>query len=343
MKISIDLDKSLKLCPPNYPKGVNFQKRLILNRDKVKFNKQHQTYRVEVNLRPHINALKDSYTVNDFIYTEKPQVIKIDPNNPKFYIGVVGHNRDEAQEELGWQTSIYDVVTFDSPLDELKFAYKSNQHNPAAGSKYEDILKGLSKAHDTNMIDLTDDDNLKKLIANVASNFTAAQQKTIFKKFRDTKSKYESIQPYDGPSANEKANELSLPILGDGNYEEVGEYGFVKEPGGYKTLLHDGLKLWLRENASDPIKVTGYVKNPNPTNIVEKRMSWKKELDKMKSFMFQVCSQLTGMKVEEIEKRNKWPFVYNGFLPQNLTPDTSNGGLPMETGLVDVNGEEFES
>ena len=70
MKISFDLAKSLKLSPPKYPKGVKFINRLILNRDKVQFNKENQTYRVQVNLETAVPQLKDSYTAKGFIYTK---------------------------------------------------------------------------------------------------------------------------------------------------------------------------------------------------------------------------------------------------------------------------------
>ena len=342
MKINFDVDKSLKLSPPSYPNGVKFTKRVVLNRNKVKFNKQIQTYRVEVNLTQHINELKDSYVVNGFLHNQKPQVIKVDPTSSKFYIGVSGHNRDQAQEELEWETAIYDIVEFDSPLDELKFAYIDNQHTPAASSKYDDIVKGLSKAHDSGFTDLTDDNNLKNLISIIAADYTQSQQKTIFTKYRDTKSKYESIQPYDGVKANEKALELGQPIQGDGAYEDVEEYGFVKEPGGYKTLLHDGLKLWLEEDANIPIKVTGYVKNPTPENLETKRNNWIQELDRMKNFIYNVCSALTGIPKEQIDQ-SKYPFVFNGFLPQRISPDIQNGGKPIEEGLVDAKGNPWSN
>ena len=353
MKISFDLAKSLKLSPPVYPKGVKFINRLILNRDKVQFNKEDQTYRVQVNLETAVPKLKDSYTAKGFIYTKPPQVVRVSKTNPKFYKGFSGHNRDEAQDLLEWETAIYDIVEFDTPLDELKLAYTLNDHPPETPSKYEDIIKGLNKASEE-MIDLTDDQKLKDLIDDIAPGFTKTGRKRIFKKYRENNSKYESIQPYGGEKANKTAMELMAPMKGDFNYDDimgedgnikykgVNRYGFVKEPGGYKTLLHDGFKLWLREGASDNIYVTGYVKDPTPKNLVEKRTAWKKELNKMEDFIYTICSKLTDMSVKDIKSKGKYPFVFNGFLPHNKTPDITNGGRATEAGLVDVNGKSIK-
>tara|TARA_B100001175_G_C19428110_1_gene599721 strand:+ start:133 stop:1185 length:1053 start_codon:yes stop_codon:yes gene_type:complete len=350
MKLELDLARSLELCPPekiySKNKGVKFIKRVVLNRNKVKFNKQFQTYRVEVNLRQNITDLKKSYSVFGFLHDKPPQVISVSKTNSKFYDGDVGHNRDEAQEENGIETAIYDIVDYTSPLAKLEFAYQSNHHAPAAGSKDEDILKGLSKAHDSGWTNLKDDKELKKLISVIAGDTEEKDRIRIFKKYRATKSKYDSIQPYDGTSANAKAETLGLPIKGDYSYEQedndVSEYGYVKDPGGYKTLLHDGLKTWLANDANIEINVTGYVHNPTPENLKDKRVSYINELVSMKNFLINVCHEMTGVEKNEIKKLNKYPFKFKGFLPQNITPDVTNGGLAVEGGLVDENGKTIE-
>jgi hypothetical protein len=354
MKIAFDLAKSLNECPPTFSKtkGVKHINRLILNRDKVEFGKTSQTYRVDVNLDDNISNLKQSYSANGFIYTQKPQVVRKSDKNPKFYTGVSGHNRDEAQESLEWETAIYDIVEFDTPLDELKFAYEDNQHPPAAGTKPKDILKGLTKASGK-MVNLKDDKTLTKLIAILAADKSLSKQKTIFDNFREDNSKYDSIKPYGGESANIKAMELEAPVKGDKNYDDVlidgkvkykgvNRYGYVKEPGGYKTLLFDGLRLWHNEGCSDDINVTGYVKDPTPTNLFEKRSLWMKEFKKMEDFTYDMCSNMTGMSVADIKSKGKFPFKFNGFLPQNLSPDITNGGNPVETDIVDIKGKSIK-
>lgn len=346
MKLQLDVAQSLKMCPPNYPEGVKFIKRVILNRNKVKFNKSIQIYRVQVNLTPHVNELKESYSVYGHLHDQPVSVVEVSKTNPKFYDGVAGHNRDEALEALDVETMIYDIVEFSSPRAKLEFAYKSNHHAPAAKSKDEDIINGLLKAHDEKMADLTVDQELKDFIDIIAADFDETAKKRLFRKYRAKKSKYESIQPYDGESANAKAEELGYPIKGDYSVEnsdgEITDYGYVKDPGGYKTLLHDGFKTWLSKKCKIDINVTGYVKNPSPSNLESKRKSYVNELDDMEDFVYDVCSKMTGITIDEIKKRNKYPFKFRGFLPQNKTPDVNNGGLPVETGLVDQHGNSVD-
>ena len=147
--------------------------------------------------------------------------------------------------------------------------------------------------------------------------------------------------------------ELEAPVKGDKNYDDVlvdgkvrykgvNRYGYVKEPGGYKTLLFDGLRLWHNEGCSDDINVTGYVKDPTPTNLFEKRSLWMKEFKKMEDFTYDMCSNMTGMSVADIKSKGKFPFKFNGFLPQNLSPDITNGGNPVETDIVDIKGKSIK-
>ena len=65
----------------------------------------------------------------------------------------------------------------------------------------------------------------------------------------------------------------------------------------------------------------------------------KEDIDNMNNFLYNVSAKLTNMKVEDIKKLNKSPFKYGGFLPQVVTNDPKQGGLPKENEIVDVNGQ----
>ena len=98
--------------------------------------------------------------------------------------------------------------------------------------------------------------------------------------------------------------------------------------------------IWLDED--EPVSVTGYVNHPKPSDLQKKRRKWKKEIDKMNDFIYRVSAKMTDTSLEEVRKKNKSPFVFNGFLPQVTAPDPTNGGLPVENGVVDENGKPFE-
>ena len=337
--IRVDREKSLKECPPNYSKGVNFKKRIREKRDQVTWSKQYNPSRVGINIKENVNDLADSYTVHGFIHSEPPQVIYVDPNNPKRYIGLAGHNRNEAQERLGWDVAIYDVVEFDTPQDMISFSFKTNDMLPRAGSTLKDISWGIKIAIEKKWLENTDD-AIKDFIKKIASFKTDSQKKTIFKNVRNNISKIKSMRPLDGTSATELAEEIKVPYRGDAGFDSSGEFGYLKEPLGFKTIMHDGLKLWLE--IDEDMLITGYINHPDPSNLHKKRAAIKKEIEKMNDMLYEVASKLSDMPLDEIKKKGKSPFLFNGFLPQVLSADPSNMGLPAEIGLVDENGQPIE-
>jgi len=337
----IDLQKSKEQSPSNYPDGVIFKKRIRTLRSNCTW-KQDQLFRVDVNNLHNVRQLEESYKVYGILYDEPVQVVMVDPDNKDRFIGVTGHHRNEAQENLGWDYAIYDVVEFKKPIDRITFGAISNQHKPRAASTIEDIVKMIAMAvGDGERGYLPNDDvSIKAFIDIIAKDRTEFKRRFIFRKYRTIKSKFDSMKPLDGEKANELADSLEAPYGGDKNFVDSGEYGYVKDTGGYKSVMHDGLKLWLRDDKD--IVVTGYITHPKPSNLYKKRKSWKEDIDNMNNFLYSVAAKLTNMKVEDIKKLNKSPFNYGGFLPQVVTNDPKQGGLPKENGIVDVNGQPVE-
>ena len=337
----IDLQKSKEQSPSNYPDGVIFIKRIRTLRSNCTWSTS-QEFRVNVNNTQNVRDLTDSYKVNGMLYDEPVQVVEFDPNNKVRFLGVAGHHRDEAQEDLGWDYAIYDVVKFETPQDRIAFGAISNQHIPKSGLTKEDLVKVIAMAvADGSKGCLTNDDaSIKAFISRIAKNKTSSQQDGIFKKYRSTKSKYESMRPLDGKAANELADELNVPYEGDENIADSGEVGYVKEPGGYKTVMHDGLKMWVEDDHD--IVVTGYITHPDPSNLYKRRRTWKDGIDNMNNFLYKVAAKLTNMSYDDVKLLGKSPFKYGGFLPQVVTNDPKQNGLPKENGVVDVNGKPIE-
>jgi hypothetical protein len=334
----MDIEKSEKLSPPNYPKGVKHIKRIRTLRSNCTW-KQDQEFRVDVNNLPNVRQLQDSYIVNGILYDEPVQVVIVDPDNKDRFIGVIGHHRDEAQENLGWDYAIYDVVIFEKPIDRIKLGATSNQHRPHARSTPEDLAKIITMAVKEGSL-LNDDKSIKEFIEVIAKDRTEGQQDTIFKKYRINKSQFDSMLPLDGEKANKLAKELGVPFEGDKNLSDSGEYGYVKEPGGYKSVMHDGLKTWIKDDQD--IVVTGYIIHPKPAKLYKSRKTWKQGIDNMNDFLYEVAAKLTDLKKEDVIKLGLSPFKYGGFLPQVVTNDPKQGGLPKENGIVDVNGQPIE-
>jgi hypothetical protein len=337
----IDLQKSKEQSPSNYPDGVIFKKRIRTLRSNCTWSKS-QEFRVNVNNTQNVRDLTDSYKVNGMLYDEPVQVVEVDPNNKDRFLGVAGHHRDESQGELNWDYAIYDVVEFETPQDRIAFGAISNQHIPKSGLTKEDLVKVIAMAvGDGSKGCLTNDDtSIREFISRIAKNKTSSQQDGIFKKYRSTKSKYESMRPLDGKAANELAKELGIPFEGDKNLSDSGEYGYVKEPGGYKSVMHDGLKTWVKEDQD--IVVTGYITHPKPAKLYKSRKTWKQGIDNMNDFLYEVAAKLTNLKKDDVKKLGLSPFKYGGFLPQVVTNDPTQNGLPKENDIVDVSGKPIE-
>lgn len=332
--LSLDLEESLAKSPPIYPTGVIHKKRIRIQRALVTFD-ETQEFRVQGKNISNVSQLKDSYMVNGYIYDEPVQVVTVDPSNKDRFIGIAGYHRDAAQEWLDWEVSIYDVVEFKTPRDRLKFGYTSNHHRPAQKIDRSDILKGIKTAINSSFI-LDTDDAIADFLKEIAGNETTVKRKSLLDSYRRDNSGFENLESFGSIRANEKALELNIPHLGDKNYVNTGLYGYVKEASVGKQLMADGLKVWLDQG--EDIHVTGYITFPTPKTLKPRRLSEKHNIDKLNDFLYQVAAKLTDMTFDEIKKKGKSPFKYNGFLPQVISADPTNGGLPVEIGRVDYDG-----
>jgi len=336
----MDIKKSLEQSPPNYPEGVKQIKRIRVKRDLCTWPKT-QEFRRQGKDKDNVSELEESYKANGVILSEPVQVVEVDPENKDRLRGIAGSHRDKAQSNLNWDYAIYDVVEFLSPKARLTFGFTSNHHLPAESLTKYDIHKGINEAIKCFAIN-DDDKSIQDFIADIAADKSDRTQKSLFESYRKTHSKFENLEAFGGKEANKKAEELDLPYAGDVNFEKTGEYGYIKEPGGYKTVMHGGLKLWVDSPQNMDIQLTGYITNPDPATLMKRRKHDKDDVDNLNNFLYKVAAKLTDMSLDEIKAKGKAPFKYNGFLPQVISADPGKGGLPIETNVVDWNGKPFE-
>ena len=330
----IDISVSLNKSPAIYPTGVIHKKRIRVQRNLCTWP-ETQEFRVQGKNISNIHQLKDSYLVNGILYDEPVQVVEVDPNNKDRFVGIAGYHRNAAQELLGWDIAIYDIVEFKTPRDRLKFGYTSNHHLPAQKTDKNDIKKGISKAIAENIIKNTDAD-IKDFLEEIAADKTVTERRYLLMAYRRDHSAYENLESFGSIKANEKAEELQIPHLGKKGEPITGDYGYIKPPGGHYNVMYDGLKLWMLDDRD--IYVTGYITNPNPVKLVKRREGEKKNIMNLNSFLYEVAAKLTDMPIDEIKAKGKAPFIYNGFLPQVISADPTKGGLPVETTKVDFDG-----
>lgn len=342
MKLKFDIPKSLKEYPPTYPKGVNFKGRVEIERSSV-------DYREDGNMREkhiiwsEIPPIKDSFIVNGWAHSEKVPTIKKDPDNDKRYIGLSGFHRNAAAEQLGIEVMMYDVLTFDSPLDELKWATVSN-HRTSFGlaNTKDDIVKQTIRAIEEKMIN-SDVSEIRNLIAILAADKTQQAQKDILKKVTArTNNIGATILSYHTKggafSTQEFAEKFNIPCGGTERYEQTKRIGYISGilP---KTSLYDG-KILAAELGID-IDMYFWIENPKPGELHKQRKEFTKRFNEFieaDCLTMQHIAKQSGVDIDLKTLIKNHPMKLRGFLAQDISPDPFNGGKPKEYGVVDMNG-----
>jgi hypothetical protein len=351
MKTLLDVQESLKQSPPKYPKGVTFKKRVVLKRGKngvVSYPPTNNPRQLDVVLSS-VPDLRDSLSVNGYIYTCSPPTIKIDPNNKDRFVGLSGYHREAAAEQLGWETMIYDVLEFDSPLDERIHRTTSNHHRtPSLPNTVLDIVKQVKESVANNEI-RNDDTDIKNLISILASDKTKKVQTQIFKKFREHISTSSTIRNYhtDGGdrSTIEFAEQHNIPFGGDARLAQTGKLGYITGIKTPKTTLYDAKKLSRAYGGKD-VEIYAWIKD-NPKEapaIYSQREEWKLKFDE---FILEDCKEIQfilkklGFKVSLNDILAVHPLKFKGFLAQDISPNPLDNGNPKEFGVVDIHGNKI--
>ena len=250
-----------------------------------------------------------------------------------------GYTRDAAEEELGWDATIVDVVEFTSKRDRRAFMYQDNQiFNPRTGNTREDLIKGVQDAIHEKSVENTEDDILD-FLKEIASDKPEKDHVSIYKAVRKNISQYDNMVPFDGPRANKKLKELGLQYQGRKN-KNVSGIAYARPQGYSKSVFWDGLEI-AKEMSLDghfeTITIYGYIENPKPTELQADRKKWLKDFELMNNKIRDIIAYSTGTDVSKVSYKS--PFVFGGFLPQDITK-ISLGKL-REVGLVDEYGNPF--
>lgn len=331
-------ERSLELSPPNYPKGVRWIKRIIVSRTAIDWSVRYQP-KAGIYDTKNVAKLRLSYSEHGFLYDEPVQVVTPSTTSDKEFEGIGGFQRNSAQKLLDWEFTIVDVVEFDSALERRIFAFETNHiFAPRVGNTKIDIAKGLEEAIKAGEVDQTKDDEVRYFIDRAAADLPESERKTLYTNARKKFGKFVNLKPLDGNLANEDAKTLGLQYSGVRN-KDVDGIAYVKEHGDSKTLYFDGLKMSLKYGG-EKVTVYGYIADPTPKTLAGDRAEWLTKFNNLIDFHYQVVSQASGDDIATTRLSAWCPFVFGGFLPQDITPIGSDN-TPKETGLVDENGRAF--
>jgi len=353
-KIMFDVNKSLAECPPEiyYSQlgvdgkplflGIRFKKRIVLSRSLVDFNLEDQIREADAG-EDRVDVVQGSYKNVGFLYSKIPQAIIVDPNNPKRFIGVVGFGRDEAQENLGWETAIYDVIEYDKPIDLEAFKVCSNDdedHVPAFQNTKATILKSVVNAIGKVIED--DDDAILvylKRIARSKPNWHKGILSTIRKEHI---SRWETMKAFSTSRAKKEAVRLGLPYEGNKN-KKTTSLGYARKFTSLKNFFYDGFTASTKHGFSK-VYLSTWVDEPNPKSLPTDRKEIKKDFDKMEDMFNIWVSNYLDMPIDKVREKGegRFPLVFNGFFAQDKEIQTDNGGVSKEVDLVGEDGKPWK-
>ena len=344
MKQLFDVELSLKLSPPRYPKGVRFIKRIVLKRSNVTYSTKHQVRQLNVDQKK-VPEIRDSFLVRGWVHTEPVPTIKVDPNNKSRFLGRSGWHRDAAAAAAGWESMIYDVLEFDSPLDER---VHMNCTNPA-GLPYvpvtkQDLIKQVKEAVANKEIP-NDDNEIKNFISLIASHQTEEYHENIFSNFRKHISHSATLLVYRTQGSGEGttreyASTFNLPFQGDSFYNQTKRLGYITSETTPKTVLFEAHKL-QRQYKGLKVEIYAFIDKPieNP-KLNDQRATFKQKFENFimedcLSIQFEMMQLGYNIPIEEIKRAH--PIVFMGFLHQDVSPNEFDSGNPLEYGIVDEN------
>ena len=328
--IMFDVERSLKESPPNYPDGVTFKKRIVVNRKNL--IRQYQPRNLTLQIT-NVAPIRTSYEVNGILYDQ--------PKDSKKLNLLAGYTRDAAEEELSWDATMVDVLEFDTPRDRRAFMYTTNiVKNPRTGNTNADLAKGVVDALNEGSVE-NDDVDILAFLDVIAADKSEKQKAAILKLARKLKSPYANMVPYDGPRANAKLKELGYQYGGQSN-KDVEGIAYARPTGYSKGVFWDSLEIAKRYGGTKfaPVTIYGYIENPKPSELEADRKSWLEDFKRMEEKMIDVIAFGMDMNIGEVRMKLQSPFVFGGFLPQDITKNSS-GDRIAEIGLVDEFGIPF--
>lgn len=336
MQLLFDINRSLKANPPIYPedKGIKFveRKRGKLSSLRTEDSKGVSLQPREKNLEQTQRGTEHSFKVNNVMYDKEVMVAELCDDNVEELIS--GFGREYVFNNMGVDTYFWDVVEFDSPYWKAiwKRRLNASKDHIANGTPNTEgtYIKGLVELKNTKGFNFKNDDQVKLALLEMSDGqLNEDQTEKLFKKFRKNNSIEEGVIALTQKDANVAVTKLGLPSSGYVKLTSSPAWdtlGFVRHKGDISNKIVDFVNLY--DNYNQKILITGFIEYVVHDNIKKQRQAWLKQ--------FQVGIEWIKTHLDE-----KYHDIleFQGFIAQINTRDDSQGGLPRECGLVDVNGK----
>ena len=305
----------------------------------------------------HIQRLKLVYETYGFDPKRHPPVVTRSNNSTNDYIlqGQGGWHTQEVYSHFGQEFAIYDVYEYDTPFDAR---CAKSETNPPAGTDIrlpmtiQDYIKEICTAVAAGEIPC-DIESIRKAIHRFVPKIkddygndtdkVALTPATIAKIEKGVFSDVQVIanfRTYNIKARSDSKNsipyfcqEQGVPLAGTKNAIEQGCITYFVSNTNNNSTWARAWENWYKYDI--PILLFAYLETRNGDKpILEYRQKLLNEFIRKKHVWIKSSLKFAGVNNTE----EKFPIKFCGFLPQNIMPDTNNGGLATETTLVDVEG-----
>ena len=337
MQLLFDINRSLKVNPPNYGKGIIFieRKQGKLSSLITEDDKGNSLQPREKKLDDSQRTIAHSYKQNGCLYDKQVMVTEQRDDNLEELISGFGR-KAALQNDLNVDNYFWDKVKFESPYWKAVHKRRLNASKDHVGKGTPNTegtyLKGLVELKSENAFNYRDDDAVREALFDMSNGqLDEKQVEKLFNKFRKENSKSITINAFSKEEANKAADKLGLPYKGkvkDISSKSFDKLGFVLYGGNLDSKLITYAKHYAYYKQQ--ISIIGYIQHTelDEETIKKGRKTFVDDIEE---------SQKTIEKYFDKSFHNMIKF--EGFLAQIETPDKSQGGKPKERGLVDKNGK----
>ena len=341
------IQRWIKKAPKYYSQfeGVIYVGTRVLNRKEVRYLEEEQVRQLKI-IMDNVSALEKAF-INGINYNEPPpSVEKVGDHE---YNGRSGWTRDLCFERLGWKHYFYDVLEFTTPRFCRRYMAATNRtFLPKVGNTSGDIFRVIRDMIDTGLI--TGEEKIREEVDHLYVEGSDSDRDKMMNQLMSAGGipvgNYRTYHSKKGKNSTQQwAEDNDAPWGGDKNKLLRDRTGFIMHAptseGTWLQMIKSKYEMSEKLNRPIECEARAYIKNPVPSDFdIQRRDFHSKRLltqEKLEN-VIRSCVSIDENGEIKVDLGVKWC----GFLPQDLTKDPNNHGLPREIGEVDEFGNPFK-
>jgi len=332
MQIQYDIQRSLKVNPPNYGEGMEW-----LDRNHAALKNLVTVDNGGISLNPRVKDLEDTDHEgltfhNGVLYDKEVMVVEKRKDGRDELIS--GYGRCHYFDKRDIETYFVDYVKFEDDYWKALWKRRLNagaDHTSKGIPNTEgSILKGLSEARYAKSFHWQDDEEVRKALKFMTNGSKSREQiEKLLNKWRKTNHKDDNVRALDGPMAGRISEKMGLPHKG--YCKDLSKPYFDRI--GFNISRTDHIDVYMKriidlyDQYGKKVELYGFIQHVVVENLHNQRKTlhanWVKTIKWMN---------------KHFSRRYKDIVEFKGFHAQLRTRNPADGGRPTERGIVDVDG-----